>query len=384
MAKKSTTSYHSEDGLERAVIDLIRVGVSGYDSGVRQLAARIVRNVPTEVMDPIRFREAIHEAMAAGTRRSGLRFSRGELPTSDDGRQTLANVNPAPDGDGLVLPAETKAILEEVLTERIQADRLRRAGVAPTKSVLLHGPSGVGKTMAAGWIAHQTSVPLVTLDLATVTSSYLGSSGKNLRAILDYAKAQPSVLLLDEFDALAKKRDDDTDIGELKRVVSVILVELDNWTDTSLLVAATNHLHLLDPAVIRRFDQVAEFRLPNAEERREILEYLAGQMPPNNMNLLELAADATGGWTGAGLAALWKRAHRRAILANTPIDIELLRQLLPGHRGKSRTRDQLWMMASQCLHLSNREIAELAGVTHPTVGEGIRRARRPQHGSTKP
>ena len=103
-------------------------------------------------------------------------------------------------------------------------------------------------------LASRIGVPLVSIDLASVVSSFLGTSGRNIRVAFDYAKSGQCVLLLDEFDALAKRRDDDTDIGELKRIVNVVLLELDRWPDTSLLVAATNHPQLLDPAVGRRFD----------------------------------------------------------------------------------------------------------------------------------
>src|SRR2546427_8279310 len=98
-------------------------------------------------------------------------------------------------------------------------------------------------------------------------SSYLGKTGANVRAVLSHAQEQPCVLLLDEFDAIAKRRDDDSDVGELKRLVTVILQTIDDWQPTSLLVAATNHSDLLDPAVWRRFDVTLQFDLPNHKQR---------------------------------------------------------------------------------------------------------------------
>ena len=135
-------------------------------------------------------------------------------------------------------------------------------GLTPTRSAIFVGKPGVGKTLTARWVASQLGVPLYVLDLTVVMSSLLGRSGNNLRAALDFAKSTDCVLLLDEIDSIAKRRSDDTDIGELKRLVTVILQEVDEWPTTGLLLAATNHPELIDPALWRRFDLVVEFKLP--------------------------------------------------------------------------------------------------------------------------
>jgi SpoVK/Ycf46/Vps4 family AAA+-type ATPase len=119
--------------------------------------------------------------------------------------------------------------------------------------------------------------PLLLLDLSSVMSSFLGRTGSNLRRVLDYAKECPSVLLLDELDAIAKRRDDQVEVGELKRLVTVLLQEIDDWPATSLLVAATNHPGLLDPAAWRRFEVVVDFPLPAISAiRQSISSFLDG------------------------------------------------------------------------------------------------------------
>jgi SpoVK/Ycf46/Vps4 family AAA+-type ATPase len=95
-------------------------------------------------------------------------------------------------------------------------------------------------------------------------SSLLGKTGSNLRAVFDHAKQNQAVLLLDEIDAIAKRRSDESDVGELKRLVTAILQEVDAWPDSGLLLAATNHPELIDPALWRRFEAVLTFDAPQA------------------------------------------------------------------------------------------------------------------------
>lgn len=376
MRAKRSDSYR-EAGLETAVADLVRAGVSGHASGVRQIAAKLLRSVPDSVTDVDAFRREIHEAMSARPD-PGLRLAGGGVPTEAEGGQRLAAVEPFPDGHELVLDPRNQSELDEVVAERRRTDELVRAGVQLTRTVMLSGPPGVGKTLAAHWVAEQVALPLVTLDLASAVSSYLGTSGRNIRSVLNYAKSGPCVLLLDEFDALAKRRDDDSDIGELKRIVNVILVELDRWPDTSLLLAATNHPHLLDPAVGRRFDRILEFELPDTSLRRAMLEGLAGDDSHQMAALLDLLAETTEGASGSDLARIWASAERRAVLHHTDVDKEVLNRLLRETPDRRDGRDVLWAAAHQRLGLSYRQIAELAGVSHPTVSRAVQKveARR--------
>jgi SpoVK/Ycf46/Vps4 family AAA+-type ATPase len=179
--------------------------------------------------------------------------------------------------------------------------------------------------------------------------------------------------LLDEFDALAKRRNDESDIGELKRIVNVILLELDRWPEDNLLVAATNHLQLLDEAVDRRFDRHVAIGLPGTMERNAILRFLASGTKAEGDPALTLIAEITDGWTGSGLKRLWELGMRRAVLENASPGDELLRALAPRVSAKGAERYRFWLMLSNRLHMSNRQIASLVGVSHPTVSAGIAR-----------
>lgn len=373
--RKSQSDYRYEGGLEQAVLDLVKVGSEGFGAGVRQLATRLVRSVPPGVADPDAFRVAIHEALSASARQPGLRFAESALPTEEGASHHLVVVDPTPDGDGLMLAPLATQELAEIVEERHRRDELARAGIELTRTVLLSGPPGVGKSMAARWLASRIGVPLVSVDLATVLSSYLGTSGRNIRSALEYAKSGPCVLLLDEFDALAKRRDDDTDIGEFKRIVNVVLIELDRWPDSSLLVAATNHPQLLDSAVGRRFDRQVEFELPGVEERRRILGHLALNSGLADDTVLNMAADLLDGASGSDLTRLWLRVQRRSLLDGLPPRDVLVAELISTALDSGSQRDCLWLAMSEHLGLSNRQIAARVGVSHPTVASALKRAR---------
>ena len=181
-----------------------------------------------------------------------------------------------PTTDAPLLSGDVEDSLGQLIAERRQSDRLQAMGLTPTRSAIFVGPPGVGKTLTARWLAAQLKVPLYVLDLTAVMSSLLGKSGTNLRAAIDFAKREPCVLLLDEIDAIAKRRSDDSDVGELKRLVTVILQEVDEWPASSVLLAATNHPELIDPALWRRFDLVVQFKTPDEQAVKEAIKRFLG------------------------------------------------------------------------------------------------------------
>ncbi|TAK24756.1 MAG: AAA family ATPase [Chloroflexota bacterium] len=375
MIRKFRESYRFSGGLEQAVVDLVRTGCAGSGSGVRQLASRLIRTVPPEISDPAAFAASLQEAMRAGVESAGLRFVAEDLPVEAGTDLPLVSIDDTPDSDGLVLNSFNASELAEIVEERRRVDELLRSGVRLTGTVLLCGPPGVGKTMTARWLAAEVGVPLVAIDLSSLVSSFLGTTGRNLRSVFDFAGKRPCVLLLDEFDALAKRRDDDTDVGELKRIVNVLLAELDRWPNSNLLVAATNHRHLLDPAVDRRFDRIITLSLPDVRERGAILCHLAKSARLDLAPILEVAAAATSGMTGADLVGLWNGVRRRAALRGEDLGRMLLTEI--GQRGphQGKARDQLCRAMADQLGFSNRQIATYTGVSHPTVAAALLRTR---------
>lgn len=179
--------------------------------------------------------------------------------------------------DRPILSSKLTIDLENLLKERNSISQLKAAGLKPSSSVFFVGKPGVGKTLTAKWLAHTLRAPLYVLDLARVMSSLLGQTGTNIKSVLTYARSTPCVLLLDEIDAIAKKRNDDLDIGEMKRIVAVILQEVETWDSDSLLIAATNHPELIDHALWRRFDHIFDFALPDAQMISEALPRFLGR-----------------------------------------------------------------------------------------------------------
>jgi SpoVK/Ycf46/Vps4 family AAA+-type ATPase len=331
----------------------------------------MIRTTPTDVSDPEAFRANVQAALSGAAKATGLRFAGGNLPVDDASSTQLVHVDPFPEPKTLVLNDDEQTVLDDIRLERSRPDVLNQHGIPLTRTLLFTGPPGVGKTLAAKWLASQLELPLVVLALSATVSSHLGSSGKNIKAVLDYAQSGPCVLLLDEFDAIAKNRDDMSDIGELKRLVNVVLTELDRWPTSSVLVAATNHEHLLDPAISRRFDTILRFNLPDAQSRQRMFSNLEQKSQLAHEFIASLA-EATEGATGSDIEKIWNAAARRSVLHETPLD-EALGNYVWRFVAENGRQELAYHLLSNHLGWSNRRIAAHAGVTHPTIATALRR-----------
>ncbi len=271
--EKKIEQAEDPDSVGEDIFHLARLALAGRPQDVqlhiRRLSKRYREGMP-EVAE--RLSRLLREAPS---RSSPLRSVDGSLPTlpsDSDSRLELVRFESVVELDVEPLYSEVVGSrLQQVVEERRHRDRLETQGLLPTRSALFTGPPGVGKTLAARWVARELGLPLLVLDLSAVMSSFLGRTGSNVRLVLDYAKSAECVLLIDELDAVAKRRDDATEIGELKRLVTVLLQEIDDWPSEGLLIAATNHSELLDPAVWRRFDVTVEFPMPADNAVEEVV-----------------------------------------------------------------------------------------------------------------
>jgi SpoVK/Ycf46/Vps4 family AAA+-type ATPase len=163
----------------------------------------------------------------------------------------------------IVVRDEVRALLERIIVENRSRGRLERFGVSPRRRLLFHGAPGCGKTLAAAVLAGEMGLPLMTVRFDALFSRFLGATALHLRAIFAEMPRRPGVYFFDEFDAVAKARGDSQDVGEMNRVVTSFLQLVDADVSGSLLVAATNHVELLDRAVFRRFDVIVPFERPD-------------------------------------------------------------------------------------------------------------------------
>jgi SpoVK/Ycf46/Vps4 family AAA+-type ATPase len=179
--------------------------------------------------------------------------------------------------DHIVLSEKIFDILQEIVVENRKQDILAAYNLKPKNKLLFCGPPGCGKTQTAKILSSALGLPLVYVNLTAVFSSYLGETATNLQKIFTYIEQGEWLVLFDEFDAIARDRDNLNEHGEVKRLVNSLLQLIDNATNQSIFVAATNHEKLLDSAVWRRFDEVIFFDNPSLELKMAILNrYLSG------------------------------------------------------------------------------------------------------------
>lgn len=166
----------------------------------------------------------------------------------------------------IVLSDDTAQVLERIVHENRQRSSLQGWGVQPRRKLLFFGPPGCGKTLAASVLAGELGMPLMTVRFDALFSRFLGATANHLRLIFQEMPKRPGVYFFDEFDAVAKKRGDQQDVGEMRRIVTSFLQLIDSDKSASLLIAATNHVDLLDHAVFRRFDASVAFNKPNQKQ----------------------------------------------------------------------------------------------------------------------
>jgi SpoVK/Ycf46/Vps4 family AAA+-type ATPase len=348
------------------IFHMARVALSGRPQDIHTLIRKLARK---HKADDTEFAAQLTELL----RKSPIQASparRAEpagLPIDGDSRLPLVRLaeNPVLEIEP-VYADDTWSSLRQIVNEQKGLERLRAAGIDPTRTVLFTGLPGVGKTFAAKWIARELGRPLATLDLSAVMSSFLGRTGNNVRVVLDYAKEHECVLLLDELDAVAKRRDDSTEIGELKRLVTVLLQEIDEWPSSGLLLAATNHPDLLDPAVWRRFETVIDFPMPAPEHLAAVCRDLLDEQEVSAWP--EVLGIALQGSSFSDAVQSVRRAKRRAALQDgdtEPALIQLVKSI--ADRLDRAGRQELAVSLVQGVGLSQRQASDMTGVSRDTI-----------------
>jgi SpoVK/Ycf46/Vps4 family AAA+-type ATPase len=379
------------DTIKLDLAQMVRLSLSEQPDDVRLYVARLVRKY--RVTEP-RLAEQLDLFLRnkptrtnAPLRRAAVppKSTQHALPIDDESQLTLLRVfNDPRDFPAPLFSEDLSASLNQLLEERRQTERLLAAGLLPSRSAIFVGPPGVGKSLTARWIAAQLGLPLYILDLTAVMSSMLGKSGVNLRAALDFAKRVPCVLFLDEIDSIAKRRSDEADVGELKRLVNVILQEVDNWPATGLLVAATNHPELIDPALWRRFDLEIKFELPDDVAIKESMRRFLG----NDYALLVKWVDVlTYAFKGLSVSDIERaiQKFRRSLALGTASDADIIEEFI-----RSRTqmlahsaRIELSVMLAKIGMLSQHAVSDLTGVSRDTIRKYSNESKPTKEGRKK-
>lgn len=279
-----------------------------------------------------------------------------------------------------------------IIDEWANFEALAEIDIRPSKTCLIYGAPGTGKTRLALWIAQQLDLPVVLVKLDGLVSSFLGTTARNIGNLFTFVNRHRCILLLDEFDAIAKVRDDPQEVGEIKRVVNALLQNLDIRRDVGFTIGITNHPKLLDSAVWRRFEVQLEIPKPDFDIRKAIAAHF---MPPVKApdSHLRLIAWFTEGSTGAEIEAL-VRTYKKATTVRDEDKrglLDTLRQFatLNAARVQSERRALLFddagnlfraMRDDPILGFSMADIGEIAGKDKSTVSRQLGRVAKAGEG----
>lgn len=353
------------------LVQLARLSLSGKTRDVQLFIKRLARDLHGESPEATDRLIAILQELPSQT--SPFRNEAvSAVPVDRDSRLQLMRIeNPVVLDIDPIWPESIYLTLKQVVNERKHNSDLLKAGLSATRTLLFTGKPGLGKTLAARWVAQKMDLPLLVLDLSAVMSSFLGRTGSNLRGVFDYAKGMPCVLFLDELDAIAKRRDDSTEIGELKRLVTVLLQEIDNWDDTGLLIAATNHEKLLDPAIWRRFDITIEFPIPDITETKAAVELYLNDSLPSNQMLSKILTNILHGKSYSDIEREIKKIRRQAITMETSID-SVIENWLKSNIEHLKLQDKHDLALSLINSgFSQRHVSDLTNVSRDTIRKKI-------------
>lgn len=239
------------------ILSLVKTGIEGDES----LFRKTVEAIAAEERSKKHF--ALAERLS-DLLQTPVTQTSGLSKTSDPKLQNAYYVvRPKKSLDDLVLPESIQSECRDVIEEHFRKDLLRSYNLEPRHRILLSGAPGNGKTSLAEAFAHELMVPLFVVKYEGIIGSYLGETAQQLERLFEQIKSQRCVLFFDEFDALSKERSDPNEVGEIKRVVNALLLQIDMMPSHVMVIAATNHSDMLDKAAWRRFETKLELPKPN-------------------------------------------------------------------------------------------------------------------------
>lgn len=251
------------------LINLVKSGASGDKLSLRKTVEAIVAEERAKQHNVVADR--IEKAYRLVNGNGAAQMSVPAREHRSRARDFIAELRPRRRFEDLILPDVTLTAMLQLVEEQQRASLLRSHSLEPRHSALLVGPPGNGKTSLAEAVAESLAVPFFVVRYEAMIGSFLGETASRMKHVFDFARTTPCVLFFDEFDTVGKERGDTHETGEIKRVVTSLLMQMDDLPSYVVILAATNHSELLDRAVWRRF----ELRLPlPAPNQKQLAAYL--------------------------------------------------------------------------------------------------------------
>ncbi len=299
------------------------------------------------------------------------------LPVDGASRLPLLEEQPWPVTPAIMNEGISGAV-RQFLDDAGNIETLVAKGLSSRLGVILSGPPGTGKTLLAGHLAARLKMPFFVARLDSLISSRLGETAKNIRQIFDFVPTRGALLFLDEMDAIAKLRDDRQELGELKRVVNTVIQGLDSLDDSAVVVGATNHPQLLDPAIWRRFPYHIELTQPDETTRSALWHYFLYRDTPDKTSRSRFLGGISDGLTGAEIENISLSARRASALSNCALpEDRVLWAIVQSRTGpkvlpprsdlSTEQRRQVVLAAADLPGIRQKDLADMLGVSRQMI-----------------
>ena len=250
---------------------------------------------------------------------NGVNKNTAVRPNGETG-DLVFEINPQKRFDDLIINEQTLKICQELIEEQNRADLLRSYGLEPRSRILLAGPPGNGKTSLAEALAAHLMYPLLVIRYENLIGRYLGETASRLQKIFSYVKTRNCVLFFDEFDTIGKERGDTKETGEIKRVVSSLLLQMDSLPSYVVVITASNHPELLDRAVWRRFQLRLELKPPDVKQIECFIELFIKRTGMNFNYSSKSLSQKLSGYSFSEVEEFCTDVVRQAVLTNKQDD----------------------------------------------------------------
>lgn len=294
------------------------------------------------------------------------------LPMDPKSRSVLIEELPEPTSPAL-LNEGLKKTFDSFVASVKNYDLLYKNGLSGKMNLLMSGPPGTGKTLVAGHIAAALSMPLYVVRLDSLVSSLLGDTAKNIRSVFDFVPTRKGIIFLDEFDAIGKLRNDQHELGELKRVVNTLIQAIDSLDDQAIVIAATNHAELLDRAIWRRFPYRMNFEKPEDDLRLHLWNYFLCQ-DKGDPHLISALSKVSDNLSGADIESISLAARRHCIITQQNLDtnkVAIDALTAAGYRIENNKK-QLCRQLSKTFNLSQAEILSIVKLSRQTLASYLK------------